>query len=629
MGFEPKYGDCDNTLLFKIAEILNAGGGGGGGGSGVSSFNARTGAVTLTSGDVTGALGFTPANSAAVVTSFNTRTGAVTLTSGDVTTALGFTPANATALSNYVLKAGDTMTGLLQFSGVTHAGFRANNLTTAERDAIVGPAAGMLVFNTTSTRFNYHDGSAWTTGWTKLAGDIMTGLLQFTGTTHAGLRLLNITTANRNALTAQAGMTVWNINTNRMEYANQALAWITDVKLAGDTMTGLLTITQATANTAVFAPGGGSLTGADATTFFDYSGTWNTSAGPTAFKLNITNTASGASSLLLDLQSSTVSRFSVAQESTTLISRTQADTSGVVLALQKRGTTGDSTAAVANGDTISSIEARGWDTAAQGTAYTFRALALEAFTASAHGTRLVIGIPAIGSTTATARFDLRATALALTNGCTMNVALGTITAAQLVYDGSVTWNAAVTFTAHRVTVTNTSSNAASLLCDYIVGASSVFAVRVDGQIQKNGVELMNPLAVYAAGTVYTLTTTNAKITFGTTSPSLTITAPGTYALHGFVKVNVTGATFAANQTVTVLIRRINNTAANVTNSGTTYFLPIMTTQTQTIALIQMKEIFYATANSDDTLELWADVSALPSAGTVTVEAASLTVLRVS
>lgn len=137
---------------------------------GVSSFNTRTGAVTLTSGDVTSALGFTPglgtvtsvsaasggsfaaaisvsaspitssgtitltpnlftssnagvtpasgggtanflradgtwaAPPATGVISFNTRTGAVTLTSGDVTTALGFTPLN---------KAGDTMSGSL------------------------------------------------------------------------------------------------------------------------------------------------------------------------------------------------------------------------------------------------------------------------------------------------------------------------------------------------------------------------------------------------------------------------------------------------------------------------------------------------------------------------------------
>lgn len=105
---------------------------------GVTQFNTRTGAITLTSSDVTTALGFTPANAAtyaplaspaftgtptaptptsgtnntsiattafvasavttaiaaanAGVSSFNTRTGAITLTSTDVTTALGYSP---------------------------------------------------------------------------------------------------------------------------------------------------------------------------------------------------------------------------------------------------------------------------------------------------------------------------------------------------------------------------------------------------------------------------------------------------------------------------------------------------------------------------------------------------------
>jgi len=334
MGFEPKYGDPDNTLLFKIASLLQS----------------------QTAGDVS---------------SFNGRSGAVTLTSGDVTGALGFTPANAAALAAYVLKAGDTMTGLL-------------------------------------------------------------------------------------------------------------------------------TITQGTANTSVFAPGGGSLTGANAQTFFDYSGTWNTSGSPTAFKLNITNTASGASALLVDVQASGISQFSIAKESTTLFTRTQADTSGMVLALQKKGTTGNAAAAVANGDTISSIEARGFDGTNQGTAYTFRALALEAFTTSAHGTRIVIGIPAIGSTTATARFDLRATALALTNGCSMNVALGTITASQFVYEGSVTWNAAVTFTGIKLNVTDTSSNAASKLIDLQVASASVFAVSKSGVLLTNLTFDENVALVYDA-----------------------------------------------------------------------------------------------------------------------------------
>lgn len=80
--------------------------------SAVTTFNTRSGAVTLTSGDVTGALGYTPYNSSnpsgylsSAVTTFNTRSGAVTLTSGDVTGALGFTPYNSTNPSGYLSSA--------------------------------------------------------------------------------------------------------------------------------------------------------------------------------------------------------------------------------------------------------------------------------------------------------------------------------------------------------------------------------------------------------------------------------------------------------------------------------------------------------------------------------------------
>ena len=83
---------------------------------GVTSFNTRTGAIVLSSADVTTALTYTPVPSnrtltingtsydlsadrswsiAAGVTSFNTRTGAIVLSGTDVTTALTYTPENA------------------------------------------------------------------------------------------------------------------------------------------------------------------------------------------------------------------------------------------------------------------------------------------------------------------------------------------------------------------------------------------------------------------------------------------------------------------------------------------------------------------------------------------------------
>ena len=58
---------------------------------------------------------------------------------------------------------------------------------------------------------------------------------------------------------------------------------------------------------------GYSVTGSGATSMIDLAGTWNTTGAPTALKLNITNTASGANALLMDLQVGGVSQFKVSK----------------------------------------------------------------------------------------------------------------------------------------------------------------------------------------------------------------------------------------------------------------------------------------------------------------------------
>ena len=74
MDTTPRLNDPDNTLLKKICLLLQ-----GGVSSGVLSFNARSGAVTLVSSDVTGALGYTPVNKAG-----DTMSGALTTTALNV-----------------------------------------------------------------------------------------------------------------------------------------------------------------------------------------------------------------------------------------------------------------------------------------------------------------------------------------------------------------------------------------------------------------------------------------------------------------------------------------------------------------------------------------------------------------
>lgn len=72
-----------------------------------------------------------------------------------------------------------------------------------------------------------------------------------------------------------------------------------------------LVLASPDANTAFLSATGASLTGSNAQSLIDLAGTWNTSGVPTAIKLNITNTSSGAGSLLMDLKVGGASKFSV------------------------------------------------------------------------------------------------------------------------------------------------------------------------------------------------------------------------------------------------------------------------------------------------------------------------------
>jgi len=65
------------------------------------------------------------------------------------------------------------------------------------------------------------------------------------------------------------------------------------------------------ANTVGIGLSGYSLTGSNAQSMLDLAGTWNTTGTPTALKLNVTDTASNAASLLMDLQVGGTSRFRV------------------------------------------------------------------------------------------------------------------------------------------------------------------------------------------------------------------------------------------------------------------------------------------------------------------------------
>lgn len=70
------------------------------------------------------------------------------------------TPAQIRTLSQVPALAGDTFTGQINFSGTTHAGIKVISLTTTQRNALT-PAAGMIIYNSTTGTIEGYDGSQW------------------------------------------------------------------------------------------------------------------------------------------------------------------------------------------------------------------------------------------------------------------------------------------------------------------------------------------------------------------------------------------------------------------------------------------------------------------------------------
>lgn len=137
------------------------------------------------------------------------------------------------------------------------------------------------------------------------------------------------------------------------------------------------------------------------------------------------------------------------------------------------------------------------------------------------------------------------------------------------------------------------------------------------------------LTVYAAGTAYVLTTTSALLDFGTTDPSLTITQPGTYLLLSRGRIDYNAATFAAFQTVTIKLRRTNNTAADITDATTSFRTEIITALTFTASNGDLPPVIYTTANSNDIIQMWGSIGTGPSAGSIDAVEAEIVAIRLT
>lgn len=134
------------------------------------------------------------------------------------------------------------------------------------------------------------------------------------------------------------------------------------------------------------------------------------------------------------------------------------------------------------------------------------------------------------------------------------------------------------------------------------------------------------ITAYGAGTVYSLTNTAAVVDFGTTDPTIVLNKAGTYLIFAQVNLTYTGATVVA-ETATIKIRRTNNTAADV--SGVVVLdLPVATTLTNSYGIFSIPAFIYTTSNTDDSISVFANVSAGLSAGTIDATAVGTSIVAI-
>jgi hypothetical protein len=195
-------------------------------------------------------------------------------------------------------------------------------------------ATGLALGNT--SEINWRSASTWAAGSTDLilARDAANALAQRNGVNEQAFRVYNTYTDGSNyerariawvsnqltigtesagtgsvnrtlAINAQNGSIAFTAGFNQCWTINSASHFVTGVDNAFD-----IGASGGQRPRRLFL-GGGSLTGTQADSSLTISPTWNTTGTPTAVLLNVTDTASNAASLLMDLQVGGVSKFSV------------------------------------------------------------------------------------------------------------------------------------------------------------------------------------------------------------------------------------------------------------------------------------------------------------------------------
>lgn len=142
-----------------------------------------------------------------------------------------------------------------------------------------------------------------------------------------------------------------------------------------------------------------------------------------------------------------------------------------------------------------------------------------------------------------------------------------------------------------------------------------------------GPSAFTPIATNNAATGGSQNLSNTPAQALSVGLTLAGSAGKTYMLFARIRLDYVGATFAAQEAVTLTIRRTNNTAANI--ASTSVATQILTAVTYGAGELSVIAIPYTTSGTSDVIQPFVSVAATPSAGNLNVVEASISALELT
>lgn len=158
--------------------------------------------------------------------------------------------------------------------------------------------------------------------------------------------------------------------------------------------------------------------------------------------------------------------------------------------------------------------------------------------------------------------------------------------------------------------------------DYSVNTNAGATITSGAMVNPSGsepsVSLLPSISDYETGGSQALTVTPSQLI----SLSVTLTEAKSYLLLAQIRLDFDAATFEADRTATVKLRRTNNTAADIANAVQAMATGVTVLETATAQVVHLPAVVYA-AGAGDIIQMFGSVDTAPYSGSLKAVSGSI------